>query len=218
MTNYILDSVEIEPLSKGKPKQAIVLCHGYGGDGKDISMLANNWRRFLPDGIFLCPNAPEVCSINPQGFQWFDLSVEKEDVILEKSLVAEKKLTLFIDQILNNFELESKNLALVGFSQGCMMSLQVALKNKKQINCLLGYSGKVINQKHLSNNINSKPKIFLMHGDKDTIVSPTYLLEAKEYLNNCGIKIRTKLFKDCEHRIPVEGSSLGLDFLIKNLL
>ena len=99
-----------------------------------------------------------------------------------------------------------------------MISLQVGLKKKQQISCLIGYSGKIINKKHLSDNINSKPKIFLMHGANDEIVSPTHLLEAKECLNGRGLKIKTKLFKNCEHRIPVEGSSLGLDFLKKNLL
>jgi len=182
MTNYILNLTSIPPLSKNKPRQAIVLCHGYGGDGKDISALAIHWQRFLPEAIFLCPNAPEVCSINPQGYQWFDLTTEKEEVILEKSLIAEEKLNTFLDQVFDNLQLESSNLALVGFSQGCMMSIPVGLKREKKINCLIGYSGKVINQKHLSNNINSKPKIFLMHGENDTIVSPTYLLEAKEYL------------------------------------
>ena len=218
MTNYILDSSIIKPLSKEKPKKAIILCHGYGGDGKDIGTLAFNWQRFLPGVIFLCPNAPEVCSLNPNGFQWFDHTIEKEEIILEKTLVAEEKLNLFLDQVLDNFQLEPKDLALVGFSQGCMISIQVGLKNKKQINCIIGYSGKVINQKHLSEHINSKPKFFLMHGDRDTIVPPIHLLESKEYFTNYGIKIKTKLFKNCEHRIPVEGSSLGLGFLRKNLL
>ena len=98
------------------------------------------------------------------------------------------------------------------------MAIQVGLKKKEQINCLVGYSGKIINKNNLSKNINSRPKIMLMHGENDTIVSPMYLLEAKEYLNNVGIKIKTKIFKDCEHRIPTEGSSLGLGFLKKNLL
>ena len=218
MTNYNLEAISISPLSKNKPQQVIVLCHGYGGDGKDISTLAIHWQRFLPEAIFLCPNAPEICAVNPQGYQWFDLSSDKEEVILEKSLIAEEKLNTFIDQILNNFQLESNNLALVGFSQGCMMSIQIALKKKKQISCLIGYSGKVINQKHLSDNIHSKPKIFLMHGANDTLVPPTHLLEAKEYLVKHGLKIKTKMFKDCEHRIPVEGVSLGLGFLKKNLL
>ena len=218
MTNYNLEAISISPFSKNKPQQVIVLCHGYGGDGKDISTLAINWQRFLPEAIFLCPNAPEICAVNPQGYQWFDLSSDKEELILEKSLIAEEKLNTFIDQILNDFQLEPNNLALVGFSQGCMVSIQIALKKKKQISCLIGYSGKVINQKHLSDNIHSKPKIFLMHGANDTLVPPTHLLEAKEYLVKHGLKIKTKLFKDCEHRIPVEGISLGLGFLKKNLL
>ena len=218
MTNYNLEATSISPLSKNKPQQVIVLCHGYGGDGKDISTLAINWQRFLPEAIFLCPNAPEICAVNPQGYQWFDLSSDKEELILEKSLIAEEKLNTFIDQILNNFQLEPNKLALVGFSQGCMMSIQIALKKKKQISCLIGYSGKVINQKHLSDNIHSKPKIFLMHGANDTLVPPTHLLEAKEYLVKHGLKIKTKMFKDCEHRIPVEGVSLGLGFLKKNIL
>ena len=218
MTSYNLEVTSILPLSKNKPQQAIVLCHGYGGDGKDISALAINWQRFLPDAIFLCPNAPEICDINPQGYQWFDHASEKEEIILEKSLVAEEKLSIFLDQVFNNFQLEPNNLALVGFSQGCMISIQVGLKKKEQINCIVGYSGKVINKKHLSGNIKSKPKIFLMHGANDTIVSPTSLLEAKEYLSNLGLKIKTKMFKDCEHKIPREGSSLGLEFLKKNLL
>jgi len=218
MTDYILEATSISPLSKNKPQQVIVLCHGYGGDGKDISALAINWQRFLPDALFLCPNAPETCSINPKGYQWFDLTIEKEEIILEKSLIAEKKLNIFLDQVCDNLQLEPINLALVGFSQGCMISIQAGLKRKKKVNSLIGYSGKVINQKHLLKNVNSKPKIFLMHGENDTIVSPTYLLEAKEYLKNCGINVKIKMFKNCEHRIPVEGSSLGLAFLKKNLL
>jgi len=218
MTNYILNCVSIPTKPINKPKQAIILCHGYGGDGKDISALAINWQRFLPDAIFLCPDAPEACSINSLGYQWFDLSSENEEKILEKSLVAEEKLSLFLDQICDNFQLEMNNLALVGFSQGCMMIIQVGIKKKRKINSLIGYSGKVINQKYLSDNINSKPKMFLMHGENDTIVSPTHLLEAKEYLKKHGINVKIKMFKNCEHKIPIEGSSLGLKFLKKNLL
>ncbi len=218
MTSYILEATSIFPLSKNKPRQAIILCHGYGGDGKDISALAINWQRFLPDAIFLCPNAPEVCVVNPQGYQWFDLTSEKKEIILEKSLIAEEKLNTFLDQVFDNFQLEPFNLALVGFSQGCMIGIQVVLKKKEQINCLIGYSGKIINQEHLSDNINSKPKMFLMHGVNDTVVPPTHLLEAKEYLKKYGINTKTKMFKNCEHKIPIEGSSLGLAFLKKNLL
>ena len=218
MTKYIFDITSFLPLSENKSKQIVVLCHGYGGDGKDISVLANSWRRFLPDTVFLCPNAPEICAMNPTGYQWFDMTIENEEVILEKSLIAEKKLNIFLDQALDNFQLDIKNLALVGFSQGCMIAIQTVLKKKKQINCLVGYCGKIINKQHLSNYIISRPKIFLMHGDRDTIVQPSHLLESKEFLAQQNLKIRTKLFKNCEHKISVEASSLGLEFLRKNLL
>ena len=218
MTKYILDVTSFSSLSKNEPKQIIILCHGYGGGGQDISVLANNWRRFLPDAVFLCPNAPEVCTVNPLGYQWFDMNIENEETILEKSLVVEKKLNTFLDQVLDNFQLDIKNLALVGFSQGCMMIIQTALKKKEQINCLVGYSGKIINKQHLSDNIVSRPRIFLMHGDRDTIVSPSHLLESKDFLAQQNLKIRTKLFKNCEHKISVKASSLGLEFLRKNLL
>jgi phospholipase/carboxylesterase len=217
MSNYIFDLTTISALSN-KPQQAIVLCHGYGGNGQDISNLAINWQRFLPDCIFLCPNAPEICSINPNGFQWFSLESDNENLILEKSLLAEKKLSLFLDQVLETYNFTSSQLALVGFSQGCMMVIQTALKKQKKINCLLGYSGKIINQKHLSENIVSKPKILLMHGENDVIVPPTHLLESKEFLEKNNIKIKTKLFKNCEHNISIDGVSVGLDFLKKNLL
>ena len=218
MTNYILNVTTIPPLSETKPQQAIILCHGYGGDGKDISTLAINWQRFLPNAIFLCPNAPEVCAVNPHGYQWFDLTSEKEEIILEKSLEAEEKLSIFLDQVFDNLQLEPTNVALVGFSQGCMISIQVGIKKERKINCIIGFSGKIINQKHLSENINSKPKIFLMHGENDTVVPATHLLEAKEYLKKLGINAKIKMFKNCEHKIPVEGTSLGLGFLKKNLL
>ena len=142
MTSYVLNVTSLPTLSKNKPKQIIILCHGYGGDGRDISSLARNWQRFLPDAIFLCPDAPEICSINPNGYQWFDLSSENADMIFEKSLIAEKKLSNFLDQALDYHQLEPANLALVGFSQGCMISIQTGIKKNKLYTWLLRKNNK----------------------------------------------------------------------------
>ena len=215
--SYTLNSVIINPSSKSSPKNAVILCHGYGGDGKDISILANYWKNFLPDTMFVCPDAPEVCKVNPSGFQWFDLMDQTDDEILSKSLIAENKLDNFINEVTSQNKLNLNDIALVGFSQGCMISLQTALKKRDKIKCLIGYSGKILNIKHLNQNINSKPEIFLMHGDKDAVVPINFLLEAKEFFNKNNYIIQTKIFKNCEHRIPTEGSSLGLEFLKKNL-
>jgi phospholipase/carboxylesterase len=215
--SYTLNTTILNTFSKKKPKSAVILCHGYGGDGKDISLLANYWKSHLPDTIFICPDAPENCTVSPHGFQWFDLMDQSPDQILTKSLVAEIKLNQLIDEVKKNHDLKSEQLALCGFSQGCMISLQTGIKRKDKINCIVGYSGRIISTEHLSNNINSRPKIILMHGDNDQVVPLNSLLEAKEFFNSNNYKIDTKIFSNCEHRIPTEGSSLGLNFLKKNL-
>ena len=214
---YSLNTIILDPLSKEKPKSAVILCHGYGGDGKDISLLANYWRNFLPETIFICPDAPEKCAVSSTGFQWSDLVDQTPDQILTKSFIAEMKLNKLIDEVKNNNNLEFSDIAIGGFSQGCMISLQTGIKRKNKIKCIVGYSGKIINTDHLSKNINSKPNILLMHGEIDEVVPVSFLLEARDFFNKNDYKLESKIFKNCEHRIPSEGSSLGLEFIKKNL-
>ena len=215
--SYSLNTTIIKPVSNQNPKSAVILCHGYGGDGKDISILANYWKNYLPDTIFLCPDAPEKCEVSDSGFQWFDLVTQNKDQILTKSFVAEIKLNKFIDDVKKKYNLNANNINLAGFSQGCMIALQTGLKRSDAINSILGYSGKIIDQSYLKKNINARPDIMLMHGDKDQVVPVNFLLEAKDFFNANNYKIQTKIFKNCEHRIPQEGSSLGLEFIKKNL-
>ena len=128
--------------------------------------------------------------------------------ILTKSFIAEMKLNKLIDEVKNNNNLEFSDIAIGGFSQGCMISLQTGIKRKNKIKCIVGYSGKIINTDHLSKNINSKPNILLMHGEIDEVVPVSFLLEARDFFNKNDYKIESKIFKNCEHRIPSEGISL----------
>ena len=105
---FCLDSTIIYPENKVNIKNAIILLHGYGGDGKDISMLSLNWKRHLPNTIFICPNGHEKCPINPSGFQWFDLTKDDPKYILEQSINAEEILIKFISEIKTKFNLENK--------------------------------------------------------------------------------------------------------------
>ena len=213
---YTLNTIILEPLSKKKPKNAVILCHGYGGDGKDISILAGYWRTFLPDTIFLCPDAPEKCAASPTGYQWFDLIDQTTEQILSKSLVAENKLNNLIDGVKKKYDLTAEQIIIGGFSQGCMITLQTGIKRKDKINSIIGYSGKIINVEHLSKNINSRPNVILMHGDNDQVVTIDSFLEAKDFFVKNNYDIVSKIFKNCEHRIPTEGSSLGLQFIKKH--
>ena len=213
---FCLTTTVIKPEKDIPINQAVILLHGYGGDGKDISMLTLNWKRFLPNTVFLCPNGHEKCIINPSGYQWFDLTKEEPEYILEESKKAELKLQQFIQEIKDKYRLKNSQICLSGFSQGCMMSINLGLTHRENYNCVVGFSGKIINQKDLAKRITSSTKMLLIHGDQDTVVSPTFLLEAKDFLMRNNIEVETKLINNCEHHIPVEASSKALNFIKNN--
>ncbi len=214
---FSLKTTIIEPEKKNKIKNAIILLHGYGGDGKDISMLSLNWKRFLKNTIFLCPDAPELCKINPSGFQWFDLNTEDKDYILNESKNAEKKLKQYIEEIKVEYELKNSNICISGFSQGCMLSINVGLTSDESFNCIVGFSGKIIDKNDLSSRIKAKTNILMVHGELDPIVPPNNLLDAKDFLVRHKINIETLMIKNCEHHIPIEASSAALSYIKKNL-
>ena len=213
---FCLTTTIVKPENNISIKHAVILLHGYGGDGKDISMLTLNWKRFLPNTIFLCPNGHEKCQINPTGYQWFDLTKDNPEYILEQSKKAEIKLKQFIEEIKNEYGLKNSQICLSGFSQGCMMSINLGLTSNESYNCLVGFSGKVINQEDLLKRKISSTKMLLIHGDKDAVVSPIFLLEAKDFLIRNNVEIETKMIENCEHHIPIEASSVALDFIKNN--
>ena len=147
---FCLTTTIIKPEDNISIKHVVILLHGYGGDGKDISMLTLNWKRFLPNTIFLCPNGHEECTINPAGFQWFDLTKDDPSYILEESKKAETKLQKYIEEVKSEYNLNSSQICLSGFSQGCMMSINLGLTSSENYNCIVGFSGKIINQDDLS--------------------------------------------------------------------
>ena len=210
LTTKIIKPEKNEPINN-----AVILLHGYGGDGEDISILSLNWKRFLPNTIFFCPNGHEKCEINPGGYQWFDLTKNNEEYILEQSKKAEKKLYQFIDEIKKEYKLKNSQVSLAGFSQGCMMSINLGLISNENYNCVVGFSGKIINVEDLKKRKISSTKMFLIHGDIDDVVSPTFLLEAKDFLIRNNVEIKTKMIENCGHHIPVEASSAALNY-IKN--
>jgi len=213
---FCLTTTFVKPEKDIPINQAVILLHGYGGDGKDISMLTLNWKRFLPNTIFLCPNGPEKCAINPIGYQWFDLTKEDPEYILEQSKKAELKVQQFICEVKNKYNLKYDQICLSGFSQGCMISINLGLTNSENYNCVVGFSGKIINQEDLVKRKTSSTKMLLLHGDQDVVVLPNFLLEAKDFLIRNNVEIETKMINNCEHHIPIEASSAALNYIKKN--
>ena len=212
---FCLDSIIVKPENNAEIKNAVILLHGYGGGGKDISTLSLNWKRHLPNTIFISPNGHEPCQINPSGFQWFDLTNDDPKYILEQSVKAEKKLNQFIYEIKNEYNLENDKICLSGFSQGCMMSINLGLTSDQEFACIIGFSGKIINQENLKLRKKNSTKTVLIHGDSDQVVPANYMLEAKDFLIRNNVEVETHLIKNCDHSIPVEASSIALNYILK---
>ena len=213
--SFCLDSIIIKPEKEIEIKNAVILLHGYGGDGKDISMLSLNWKRHMPNTVFICPNGHEACSINPSGYQWFDLTKEDPEYILQQSIKAENKINQFIREIKKEFNLTNNQICLSGFSQGCMMSLNVGLTAEENFSCIVGFSGKIIDKDNLKDRIKNSTKTLLIHGDMDQVVPSIHLLEAKDFLIRNNVEVQTLLIKNCDHHIPIEASSTALNYILK---
>ena len=213
---FSLNTTIIKPDQINKINNAVILLHGYGGDGKDISMLTLNWKRFLPNTVFLCPNGHEKCSINQSGFQWFDLSKDDPKYITEQSLKAEQIIKKYINEVKELYKLNNSKICLSGFSQGCMMSINIGLTSDENFNCVVGFSGKIIDKDNLVKRISSTTKMLLLHGDKDAVVPASNLLDAKDFLLRNKIEVETNMISDCDHHIPIKASSIALSYLKKN--
>ena len=214
---FCLDTIIIKPEDSVEIKNAIILLHGYGGDGKDISTLSLNWKRHLQNTIFICPNAHERCTINPSGFQWFDLTKDDPKYILEQSIKAEKILSAFINEVKKEFNLENSKICLSGFSQGCMMSINLGLTSNEEYNCIVGFSGKIINKDDLKSRKKISTNTLLIHGDSDSVVPSNFMLEAKDFLIRNNVEIETCLIKNCDHHISIEASSIALNYILKKI-
>ena len=214
---FCLDTSIIKPEGNARIKSAIILLHGYGGDGKDISALSLNWKRHMPNTVFICPDGHETCMINSSGYQWFDLTKEDPDYILKQTIKSENVIKKFIEEIKFEFNLSNSQICLSGFSQGCMMSLNVGLTVEENFCCIVGFSGKIINKNDLKNRMKNRTNTLLIHGEADQVVPSTHLLEAEDFLIRNNVSVKTFLIKNCDHHIPIEASSKALNFILKKI-
>lgn len=209
-----LNGPRLEP-EGGKPEKLVILCHGYGSNGDDLYGLIPHLKPALPNAVYVSPNAPEVCWGAPNGYQWFPLSTLSREERLEGTLKAAPTLDHFIDQELEKYGLENKDLILVGFSQGTMMSLHVGLRRNGDIGGIIGFSGAMTQPENWEDDITSKPPVVLIHGDIDNVVPVQMMHEAYSALDGIGIDVDKHVSPGVMHSIGPDGLQKAIDFLGK---
>ncbi len=217
MPNPSLQGPIRPPRSGGKAKQLVVLLHGWGADGPNLIDLADLFANALPDAQFIAPNAPTVCEANPFGFQWFSLIDRQPQHMIEGVKSAASVVNNFLDEQLQALGLDNSKLALVGFSQGTMVGLEVALRRTPGIAALVGFSGLLIGADLLAKEIAARPPICLIHGDRDDVVPYSSLANAVAALKKHGIPLEDHTRPFLGHSIDMEGIQAGTVFLKKAL-
>jgi phospholipase/carboxylesterase len=208
-----LEYLEFQKGRSLKPKQLVILIHGYGSNGYDLLSIAPELAKFLPEAHFISPHAPFQFEGGGHAFQWFSLSRRDEDFLIEGAKASEKILDSFIDKQLDRFNLREQDLALIGFSQGSMMILHTALRRLTTVKAVLCYSGMLLAPQLLPLEIKSKPKVMLVHGAEDQVLLPEAMFLAEKALKEAGVECKTVLRPQLGHGIDEEGITLGGLFL-----
>ena len=205
------------PLNGGKPKSAVILLHGLGDSGAGLIDLGEVWRSGLPDTEFLAPDAPFPCDMAPFGFQWFSTRDWSPAVVLAGVKHATPYLNDYIDHILASHDLTPDRVALVGFSQGTMMSLYVAPRRSPSLAGVIGYSGALVGGETLSQERKSAPPVLLVHGMQDDVIPFQNMAKTAHGLQNANINVTTLACPGLSHSVDDAGLAEGLRFLRKVL-
>jgi phospholipase/carboxylesterase len=214
-----LDGPRLEP-RRGTARQLVVFLHGYGADGNDLIDIGRAWQQILPDAAFVSPHAPEPCAQAPVGRQWFGLTFRDPDERWIGVNKAAPVLERFLDAELARRKLPPGALALVGFSQGTMMSLHIGLRRAIAPAAIVGYSGMLVLPKDVpaesvAGEIKSRPPILLAHGDQDELIPPQALFHAAQALAQLGVPVEWHLSAGIGHGIDGEGLRHGGEFLAR---
>jgi phospholipase/carboxylesterase len=201
------------PHSGGKPKQLVILLHGLGADGNDLIGLAPYWAPLLPDAEFVSPNAPFPCDMAPYGYQWFSAQDRSPPAVLAGVRAAAPMLDEFIDDALAERGLGDGDLALVGFSQGTMMSLFVGLRRGRAAAGIVGFSGRLLAPELLPSELRSRPRVLLVHGTEDPLVPYASLAAAETSLRSAGVPVESLTCPGVGHSVDEKGLRCGGWFL-----
>ena len=198
-----------------EPNSLVVLLHGIGADAFDLIPLAKYWALNLKKTKFYSLHAPYPCRLTSFGKQWFDLEDRDQTRILKEIELVKPMIITFLKKKLKNYNLQYKDLILVGFSQGTMVALNLTLTMKEEVKGVLGYSGGVILTKSGKIEIISKPNICLVHGKNDEVVPKKMMETTKIILKDNNIDVDTHLIENLGHSIDQKGLEIGQNFLVK---
>lgn len=166
----------------------LLLLHGVGGNEQNLFSFAND----LPDN-FLVVSARGPLTLGPESFAWFQVNFTSGHPQINEQQAEAARVTIldFIESLKNELDFDDKQVYLMGFSQGGIMSYSVALTEPEKIKGIAVMSGRLLpevkpliaDEKRLE-----KLKVFVSHGRQDAVLPFPFATDAVSYLQTKGIK------------------------------
>ena len=179
-----------EPKIIHEKNPVLILLHGYGSNEEDLFSFAPE----LPDDSYVISvRAPY--DLQPYGHAWYAIHFDADENKFSDNEQAKESVTLiagFIDEIVKQYPIDTKNVTLVGFSQGAILSYATALTYPEKISKVVALSG-YFNQEILPEIIDTKAishlKFFVSHGSVDQVIPVDWARKAKPALENLGLEV-----------------------------
>ena len=178
-----------EPKIKLEKNPLLLLLHGYGSNEEDLFSFANE----LPNNYYVV-SARAPFDMQYGSYAWYAINFDADEnkfSDVEQAKISRDLVASFIDELVDKYPIDSENIALVGFSQGCILSYAIALSYPEKIQRVVAMSGylnpEMLQQDYLKNNL-SKLHVFISHGTVDQVVPVEWGRKAKPFLDNLGIE------------------------------
>ncbi len=185
--------------------KVVLFLHGYGANGNDLIGLKDHINNPNNSILFESPNAPESCPLNYFGYQWFDLAERTPEEIYLGLKKSYKYLEKILEDIIKKYNTSHKNIVLIGFSQGAMLSAYYGLLSDVEMGGIISLSGAL--PKDILNEIsaiNTKQKFSIFHGKSDTVVPFHRSQELHDFLLLKKIESNLILEDNCDHGISMQ--------------
>jgi phospholipase/carboxylesterase len=195
-------------------KTMVLMLHGYGSNANDLISLVPELKSGADGLVFLSVNAPfQFEGGVPGAYQWYSLMDRSTPAMMSGYNKAAAILDAFIAEQLQHYSLEYKDLVLLGFSQGAMMTLHYGTQCEHKLKGLIAFSGFILDEGNFASEVRNKPDVLICHGISDVVVPPQSFDYAVEKLNELDFSVDSCLLSGLGHGIDYRAISAATGFL-----
>jgi phospholipase/carboxylesterase len=166
----------------------LLLLHGYGSNEQDLFSFANE----LPDHYYIV-SARAPFDLQYGSYAWYAINFDADEnkfSDIEQAKKSRDLVATFIGELVAKYPIDSDNVTLIGFSQGCILSYAIGLSYPEKVKRIVAMSGylnpEMLTDDYLKNNL-SHLSIFTSHGTVDQVVPVEWGRKAKPFLDKLSI-------------------------------